>query len=162
MRNASKRLSTELGRKRRPGPHWLGDTLQVFGSKVLKFEQVAEELSRALSDDDGVRFSNSLQARRKVRRLADDAALLRCSRSDQIADDDQPRGNAHAGLKWASRLQCAHGLDQLQSRPYRPLSVILVRLRIAEVHEDAVAHVLGYEPAKRAARSRRRTSDRPK
>ena len=39
----------------------------------------------------------ALQARREVRRLADDAALLRVSRADQVADDDQPRS------------QCRHG-----------------------------------------------------
>ena len=37
--------------------------------------------------------------------------------------------------------------DQLQPRPHRPLGVVLVGLRIAEVHEHAVAHVLRYEPA---------------
>jgi hypothetical protein len=38
-------------------------------------------------------------------------------------------------------------LDQLQARPDRPLSVILVGLRIPEVDQDAVTHVLRYEPA---------------
>ena len=45
----------------------------------------------------------ALQARREVRRLADDAALLRLPRSDQIADDDQPGGNADAGLQGSVR-----------------------------------------------------------
>ena len=44
-------------------------------------------------------------------------------------------------------LQSAHRLDQLQPRPYRPLGVILVGLRIAEVDQHAIAHVLRYEPA---------------
>jgi hypothetical protein len=38
-------------------------------------------------------------------------------------------------------------LDQLQPRPYRPLGVVLMRLRVAEVHEHAVAHVFRHEPA---------------
>ena len=37
--------------------------------------------------------------------------------------------------------------DQLQPRPHRPLGVVLMGLRIAEVHEHAVAHVLRHEPA---------------
>ena len=41
----------------------------------------------------------ALQTRREVRRLADNPALLRLSRSDQIADYDQPSGNADAGLQ---------------------------------------------------------------
>ena len=44
----------------------------------------------------------ALQARRKVRRLADDAALLRLTRSDQVADHDQPGRNADTGLQWSS------------------------------------------------------------
>ena len=47
----------------------------------------------------------------------------------------------------AAGLQPADRSDQLQPRPYRPLGIILVRLRIAEIHEHAVAHVLRYEPA---------------
>jgi hypothetical protein len=54
----------------------------------LKFEKVAKELSRALSDNNSVRVGHALQTRRKVRCLSDDAALLRLSRSDQIADHD--------------------------------------------------------------------------
>ena len=37
--------------------------------------------------------------------------------------------------------------DQLQPRPHRPLGIVLMGLRIAEIHEDAVAHVLRHEPA---------------
>ena len=51
------------------------------------------------SDDDRVRLGNALQTRREVRRLTDDAVLLRLSRSDQVADDDQSGGDANAGLQ---------------------------------------------------------------
>ena len=44
-------------------------------------------------------------------------------------------------------LQRADRCDQLQPRPYRALSVVLMGLRIAEVDQHAVAHVLRYEPA---------------
>ena len=76
--------------------------LRSFGSEVLQLEQIAEKLSRALGDDDRVRLGDPLQARREVRRLADDAALLRLTRSDQVADDDQPGRNADAGLQRSS------------------------------------------------------------
>jgi hypothetical protein len=59
-----------------------------------------------------VRLSDALQARCKVRRLTDDAALLRLSQSDQIADYDQASGDTDAGLQWSSGLQPAHRLDQ--------------------------------------------------
>jgi hypothetical protein len=89
-----------------------------------------------------------LQACRKVWRLPDDTSLLRLSRSDQIANDDQPSSNPHAGLKGSAELQSVNRLDQLQPRRYRSLGVILMRLRIPKVHEHAVAHVLRYEAAK--------------
>jgi hypothetical protein len=44
-------------------------------------------------------------------------------------------------------LQPTHRLDQLQPRPDCPLRIILVCLRVAEVHEHTVAHVLRDEPA---------------
>jgi hypothetical protein len=53
-----------------------------LSAQVLHFEQIADEFSRALGDDDHVRLGDALQARRQVRRLADNAALLRFSRSD--------------------------------------------------------------------------------
>ena len=59
-------------------------------------------------------------------------------------------------------LQVTDGGDQLQPCAHGPLGVVFMRLRIAEVDENAVAHVLRYKPAKATARSRRRTSDRPK
>jgi hypothetical protein len=45
-------------------------------AKVLQIEEIAEETSRALSDDDGVRLGNALKARRKIGRLTDNASLL--------------------------------------------------------------------------------------
>ena len=51
--------------------------LRSLCTKVLKLEQVAHELSSALRNDDAVRLRNALQARGKVRRLADDCLLLR-------------------------------------------------------------------------------------
>ena len=104
----------------------------------------------------------ALQTRRKVRRLADNRLLLRRTRSDQIADHDQAGGNANAGLQGRAGLQRADRLDQLQPRPHRPLGVVLVGLRIAEVHQHAVAHVFRYEARRSAAQSRRRISDRRK
>ena len=42
-------------------------------------------------------------------------------------------------------LQAAYCSDQLQPCAHGSLCVVLVRLRIAEVDEDPVAHVLRYE-----------------
>ena len=75
--------------------------LRSLAPKVLKLEEIAEKLPRALGDDHLFGSAIALQARREVRRLADDAALLRLARSDQVADDDQPGCDADAGLQRA-------------------------------------------------------------
>ena len=161
--SASKRLSTELGRSAAQARTGSAMPLTSLAPRSCKLEQIAEQFSCALSDDDGVRLGNALQTRRKVRRLADDCLLLSRTRSDQVADDDEPGGDADAGLQRSAGSSAPlTACDQLQPRPYRPLGIVLMGLRIAEIHEHAVAHVLRHEPAEAAARSRRRTSDRRK
>ena len=44
-------------------------------------------------------------------------------------------------------LQITYGSDQLQPCAHGPLGVVLVGLRVAEVDEDTVAHVLRDEAA---------------
>ena len=95
------RLETAFRRtrpQRRPGPHWPGDALEVLGPEVLQLEQIAEKFSRALGDDHHVRLGDPLQARRQVRRLADDASLLCLARTNEITDHDEPGRNADTGL----------------------------------------------------------------
>ena len=89
--------------QRRPGPRRSGDALEVPGSEILEFEEIAEQPSRAVGDHDHVRLGQRLQARRQVRRVADDATFLRLSRSDQVADHDKPGGNADTHLQGRCR-----------------------------------------------------------
>jgi len=133
--------------QRRPGLHRPRDALEVRGSEVLQLEQVPEKSSCAVGNDDRIRLGDPLQARREVRRLADDAAFLRVPRSDQVADDDQAGRNADTRLQRGVCLQAGHRGDQIQPRAYSLLSVVLMRLRIAEIHKDAVSHVFRDEPA---------------
>ena len=133
--------------QRRPGSHRPRDALEVLCSKVLKLEQIAHELPGALRNDHAVRLCNALQARRKVRRLANDGLLLRSARSDQVADDHQTRCDADTRLQGRVGLQSTYSSDQLQPCAHGPLCVVLVGLRIAEVDQDPVAHVLRDEAA---------------
>jgi hypothetical protein len=116
-----------------PGSHRLGDALDVFGSEVLKIEQIAEKFARALRDDDHVRFGDALQTRGNIRGLTDNRLLLSGTRSDQVANDDQAGGNTHSRLQRSIGLQLAYCHNQFQSNPYRPLRVIFMGLGIAEV-----------------------------
>ena len=131
----------------RTGSHRFGDALDFAGAEVLKIKEATKQFPSALGDYDRVRVGKCLQARREVGCLADDATLLRLSRSDQVADHDEPSRDADTALERTGCLQCANRCDQLQSGPHRPFGVVLVGLRIAEVHQHAVAHVLRDEPA---------------
>jgi hypothetical protein len=58
-------------------------------------------------------LGSAKQARREVRGLTDDAVLLRLSRSDQLADDDQSSGDTNTGLQGNWRFECSDRRDQL-------------------------------------------------
>ena len=133
--------------QRRPGSHRPRDALEVLCPKVLKLEQIAHELAGAFGNHDAVRLRNALQARRKVRRLAYDGLLLRSARPDQVADDHQSGCDADARLQGRVGLQSTHSSDQLQPRAHGSLCVVLVGLRITEVDQHPIAHVLRYEAA---------------
>ena len=60
--------------------------------KVPKLEKVAHELAGGLGNHNAVRLRYALQARCKVRRLADDGLLLRSARAYQVAYNDETRG----------------------------------------------------------------------
>lgn len=102
---------------------------------------------RRVGDDDGVGSGERLQARGEIGRLADYRLLLRRPGAEQVADDDEPGGDAEPHLEALGNLEPADGVDDGETRTHRLLGILLVRLRIAEIGEDAVAHVLGDKPA---------------
>ena len=116
--------------------------------EFLEIKKTAEQPSRALGDDDHVRLSRTLQTRRKVRRLANDTALVRLARPDQVADHNQASCNAHTGLQRNLRVEPGYCGYEFQPCPHGALRVVLVGFRIAEVHQHAVTHVLGNKPVK--------------
>ena len=82
----------------------------------------------------------------EVRRLADDRLLLSRSCTNQITDDHQPGGDPDACLEFDGfDIEATDSVDGAQPRPHRPLGVVLMRLRVAEINQDAVAHVSGDE-----------------
>ncbi len=40
-------------------------------------------------------------------------------------------------------VEAADGVDGTQARPDRALGIVLIRLRVAEIDQDSVAHVFG-------------------
>ncbi len=79
-------------------PHPLpgGKPLQRLRTEIADLEQGAELAPRRIGDDDLVRFGEALQAGRQVRRLADHRLLLRGAGANEIADHDEPGGDADA------------------------------------------------------------------
>jgi hypothetical protein len=134
----------------RPGADRIGDALDIPEPEVTHLEEIAEKFSRVFGDHQHVTFGDSLQTRRKVWRLADDAALLRASCVDQIADNDHAGGNANARLQRDARCQPCHRRDQVQPGSYRSFGIVLMRLRIAKIDQYTVALILRYEAARSA------------
>jgi hypothetical protein len=81
---------------------------------------------------------------------------LRLTRSDQVPDDNKSCRYADARLKGRVRLERAHCTDQLQPRSHSPLRIVLVGLRITEIHQHAIVHVFRYKPANATHRFRDR------
>jgi len=98
-------------------------------------------------------FGSAIPCRRaaKFGVSPNDRLLLCGTRANEVADHHQPGCDADTGLQLCPRLEPCHCSDQLQSCPHRPLGVVLMGLRVAEIHQDAVAHVFSHEPAARAS-----------
>jgi hypothetical protein len=64
--------------------------------------------------------------------------------ANQIADDHRPGGDPDAGLELGgSDLEPTDGVDQAEPGTDGALGIVLMRPRVAEIHQHAVAHVLG-------------------
>ena len=66
---------------------------------VFVFESASEQAASRVGDNDGVRLGQCLEARGKVRRFADDRFFARGAATDDVADNDQSRRDADAGLQ---------------------------------------------------------------
>ena len=93
-----------------------------------------------------------LQARREVRRLADHRLLLGRACADQLTDHDQAGRDADSGRRASHPLAspAPPSLEHRQPGAHRPLGLVLVRLRPAEVGQHAVAHELRDVAAQRS------------
>ncbi|MGY4573844.1 hypothetical protein ACVWY5_006914 [Bradyrhizobium sp. USDA 3256] len=129
-----------------PSRHRFGKPLYLDCPEVVVFEETAGRAMRPLVDQDRARRGKSLQPSGKVRRFADHRLLLGSAGSNKITDNDQPSRDTDTnpqrllhGRKRADRVH------KYKTGADRPLSVVLVRRRIAEVHEHPVTHILGYK-----------------
>src|SRR5262245_38556424 len=130
-----------------PDLNFFAEALELGAPNILQLKQPGDQALGSWPDHHLVRSGEGLKSGGQVRRLADHRLLLSCTLADEVAHYHLARGNADADRQCVAicGAQPADGLWQLDPRPDRALGVILVRLWVAEVHEHAVAHVLGNE-----------------
>lgn len=149
-RNASNRLATPLSPTTRQARCGSAKPASGWGPRSSISNSVPICRRVAVGNDQGARPGQRLQAGGEVWRLADDTALLRGTRTDQIANDDETGGDADPHTQ---RLLCgepADRIDHAKTGAGRAFGIVLMRLRIAEINEHAVAHILGDKAAKAA------------
>ena len=127
--------------------HRLSHALQRLRPAVLDREHPGYEAQRRVADHHGVGLGRAFEAGRDVRGVAEGERLALRAAShlahhDGAGVDADPRGKTDAVLAVE---RVVHGTERRQDfepRPDRTLSVVLVRLRVAEVDEQPVAQVL--------------------
>src|SRR5262249_16957391 len=118
------------------------DALDLDSAEIAILEEIADQPPRARRDNHCVRLGQGLQPGGEVRRLTDDRLLLRWACADQIPDDHQPGGDPDARWELGGfASEATDSVDGAQSRPHRPLGVVLMRLWVAEKNQNTVAHI---------------------
>jgi hypothetical protein len=133
-----------------PGVLRLGKTGERLGPQILDLEQRADLSPGAVGNDQGAGPGQHLQAGCEVWRLADDAAFLRGTGADQIANDDEASGDADPHIQRLLGGEPADRVDDTEPGASRALGIVLMRLGIAEIDQHAVAHIFGDKTAKAA------------
>jgi hypothetical protein len=104
---------------------------------------------RRRRDDHGPGFGKTLQARGEVRRIAEHRPFLCRALADHV-DDDEAGGNADPRVErdLGAELEAADRYNQRQPGANRTLRIILMRGRIAEIDQHAIAEVACDKAAK--------------
>jgi hypothetical protein len=141
-RKASNRTRDAARPQHLPSRHRPGDALHLDGAEIAALEQIADQPARARGNHDSVRLGQRLQPGGEVRRLTDDGLLPRRTLANRIANDYQTGGNPDARLEpYGFDIEATNSVDGAQPRPDCPLGVVLMRFRVAEINQHAVAHV---------------------
>jgi hypothetical protein len=153
----AQRLETTLHRarpKRLPDLHRRANAPDRDGADVAIIEEIAEQTPRLARDQHASGLGQALPSGGEVRRFTDDTTFLHFPAADQIADDDKAGSDADAAGEFADRSQPqrANRTDQLEPGQDRPLGIVLLRPRVAEIDQYAVAHVFGDEAVEPADR----------
>ena len=121
-----------------------GEAFELEPPQRFERERLAEQLARVVGKHDFTRLGLRLQPRGEIRRLAAGRTLSRRRADADLADDDPASGDADAGLKFGVAVEALRleRLNDAQCRARGARRIVLVRLRIAEVNQHAVAEEL--------------------
>src|SRR5215472_16363129 len=123
------------------------EALHLDSSEITVLEEIAHQPAGTRGDNDRVRFGQGLQPSGEIWRFTDDRLLLGRSCADQIADDHQSGGDAYARLGLDGfDIEASHSIDDTQACSDRALGIVLMRMRVAQIDQYAVAHILGDKP----------------
>ncbi len=119
------------------------DSFYRLTAKRLELEAALDQTLGGVRQQHIVRLSDSLQSRSKVGGFSQDGPLLRSALPDDVSSHDQPGRDADTHLQRHANVGShgTDGVDHRQARSYGALSVVLVGLRVSEVHQQSVAHV---------------------
>ena len=123
-------------------PH---EALELVPAEIAILEPFGRELPRDLGHDDRVGLGHALQAGGEVGRLADDRIVVRHAlgvgdaHHDQAGRDADPHPDRPD--RRTVRAQLGDGAHQLEPGMDGSLGIVLVRHGIAEVDQDAIAHI---------------------
>jgi hypothetical protein len=127
-----------------PGSDRRIEPLEHLRAETGALEQATGKRVCGLGDGDRVRRRNRLQASRQVRRLTGDHRLLCGALTDDVADHHAAGGDSdpHGERRALACGQRPHRVGYAEAGIDRPLGVVLVRPRPAEIDQHAVAHEL--------------------
>src|SRR4051794_35280727 len=122
-------------------------TLQRHRANRFELKQIPDERTRAGGDNHAVARGCGLQARRQVWGFAEHSKFGGGADRDRFADYDDAAGNADTAGEFGP-VDGSHGRhrgNDIEPGSNGAFGIVLVRLRITEIDEHAIAHKFGHE-----------------
>src|SRR5262249_9713167 len=120
------------------------------GRQLLDVEETSNKALCTFRDHNFVGLCKRLQTSRERRCVAYGRFFSRIHGLALLADDDEAGSNANPDLQLGSAAPLLGRAGYLEGCPYCAFCIILICLGIAEIGEEAVAHVLRDHPPEAA------------